>query len=96
MKIGIGLVILVCIMTIIGLEPLYCETIYTIGGKAIQAKITEKTENTIWYEAATGAIIEEAGIDIAEVEKVLNDDGSISKYSPGHELPLIKGDANYR
>ena len=83
MKTGLSLVILVCIMTIIGLEPLYCETIYTIDGEVIQAKVTEKTENTIWYEVATGDIIEEAGIDIAEVEKVLNDDGSVSEYLPG-------------
>ena len=83
MKTGFSLVVLVCIMTIICLEPLYCETIYTIDGEVIQAKVTEKTENTIWYEVATGDIIEEAGIDIAEVEKVLNDDGSVSEYLPG-------------
>ncbi len=82
MKIGVRLIILLCAMIIIGLEPLYCETIYTKDGQQIQAKVTEKTEDTIWYEAATGDIIEEIGIDMIEVEKILNDDGSISEYSP--------------
>jgi len=84
MKIGISLVILVCVTAIIGLGlgTVYAEIIYTKDGRQIQAKVTEKTEDTIWYEIVSGDIIEEIGIDITEVEKVLNDDGSISEYSP--------------
>lgn len=82
MKISIVLIILLCCITIIGLEPLYCETIYTMDGEVMQAKITKKTKDTIWYEIVSGDIIEEIGVDIIKVEKVLNDDGSVSKYSP--------------
>ena len=84
MKTGIGLVILllVWVMAFIGLRPAYAETIYTKDGQQIKAKITEKTKDTIWYEIATGDIVEEIGIDITEVNNVLNDDGSVSGYSP--------------
>jgi len=84
MKTGIGLVILllVWVMAFIGLRPAYAETIYTKDGRQIKAKITEKTEDAIWYEIVTGDIVEEIGIDIIEVDNVLNDDGSVSEYSP--------------
>jgi len=84
MKTGIGLVILllVWVMAFIGLRPAYAETIYTKDGRQIKAKITEKTETVIWYEISTGDMVEYVGIDISEVEKVSNDDGSVSEYSP--------------
>lgn len=62
----------------------YPETIYTKDGKVIQAKITKKTATAIWYELASGDIIEYVGINIVDVKKILNDDGSVSKYSPGY------------
>jgi len=61
---------------------LYAEIIYTKDGKKIQAKIEERDGDTIWYETTSGEIVEYTGIDIAEIEKILNDDGSISEYSP--------------
>jgi len=60
----------------------FAEIIFTKDGQTIHAKITEKTEDTIWYEVERGEIIEEIGIDISEVDRILNDDGSISEYSP--------------
>ena len=84
MKTGIALVILVlvCAMAITGLRPAFSETIYTIEGEVIQAKISEKTETAIWYEIPQGDMVEYIGINISDVEKILNDDGSNSKYSP--------------
>jgi len=81
--IGLGIFLLVCAMTLTGLRPVYSETIYTKDGKVIQAKISEKTDTTIWYEVVSGDMVEYVGIDIADIEKIVNDDGSISKYSPG-------------
>ena len=58
----------------------FAEIIVTKDGRSIQAKITEINEetNTIWYEVESGEIIEEIGIDISEVDRVLNDDGSVA------------------
>lgn len=81
MKTGIVLVVLL-VSVLVGPRAAYPETICTKDGQQIKAKITEKTENTIWYEVTTGDIIEETGIDIADVDKILNDDGSVSEYSP--------------
>lgn len=75
---------LLIIQFFIGLPLADAETIYTKDGRVISAKIAEKSETTIWYEIVVDAdIMEYAGIDIAEVEKILNDDGSVSMYSPG-------------
>ena len=79
---GLIIILLVIAQLFSGIGPAYPETIYTKDGEVIQAKIIEKTEATIWYEAAAGDIVEEIGIDIFDVEKILNDDGSISEYSP--------------
>lgn len=79
---GLGIWLLVWAVAFIGLRPAYGEIIYTLGGEVLEVKITEKTEDTIWYEVSSGDIIEEVGIDIAEVEKILNDDGSVSEYWP--------------
>ena len=64
---------------------LYCETIYTKDGKTIKAVIAEETEEDeelIWYEAENGDLVEYFSIERPEVVKILNDDGSVSKYSP--------------
>jgi len=84
MKTGIGLVILFLawVMAFTGLRLAYAETIYIKGGDVIQAKITEKTDTVIWYELTSGDMVEYVGINIVNIEKILNDDGSASKYSP--------------
>lgn len=61
---------------------LYAESIYKTDGSVIQAKVVEKTEDAIWVETTTGDIVEQTSIDLSEVNKVLNDDGSVSQYSP--------------
>lgn len=85
MKTGIVPVILVlgCAMAMVGLRPAFSETIYTIDGEVIQAKISEKTEAAIWYEIPQGDMVEYIGINISDVEKILNDDGSVYEHSPG-------------
>jgi len=63
----------------------YCEVIYTKDGKEIRGKITEITEDTVWVEITMGDIIEYSGIDKANVQKILNDDGSKYKYPRENE-----------
>ena len=63
----------------------YAEIILTKEGQIIQAVIIEKTSDTIWYEIKSGDMIEEIGIDILDVDNVLNNDGSVSEYSPRAE-----------
>ena len=61
---------------------IYAEIIYTKEKQIIHAVIIEKTDDTIWYEVKSGDMTEEIGIDISDIDNVLNDDGSVSKYSP--------------
>ena len=63
----------------------YAEIILTKEGQIIQAVIIEKTDDTIWHEIESGDVTEEIGIDILDVDNVLNDDGSVSEYSPRAE-----------
>jgi hypothetical protein len=68
----------------------FAEIIITKDGRNIQAKISEVSveTNTIWYELESGEIngeiIEEISIDISEVDRVLNDDGSLA-YLPSSD-----------
>lgn len=65
--------------------PLFSETIYTKDGQEIKGAIAEETaqdEEMVWYEIESGDIIEYFGIERSKVVKILNDDGSTSKYSP--------------
>jgi len=82
MKILRVLVALVMIHFFTGLGAADAETIYTKDGEAIQAMVSEKTETVIWYEVLAGDIGKYIGINISEIDKILNDDGSISEYSP--------------
>lgn len=74
------LLIVVITQFFVGSETVWAEIIYTKDGEVIQAKTTEKTETTIWYKEVKGDIVEEIGLDINDIEKILNDDGSVSKY----------------
>jgi hypothetical protein len=58
------------------------EQIYTKDGEIIEAKVAEKTEDTIWYEVESGDMVEYIGLEISKIEKILNDDGTVSEYSP--------------
>jgi len=91
MKILRTLLVLLIIQFFIGQVAVYAETIYTKKGSVIKAKVTEKSEDTIWYEIVVADdIVEYIGIDISEVEKILNDDGSISEYSPTYSESTTK------
>jgi len=61
----------------------FAEIIYKKDGKAIDAKIVDVTSNTIWYEVAGGR----SGLQKASVSKILNDDETISEYSPNYKKP---------
>lgn len=70
---------------IVGLSNLaYGEIIVKKDGEVIEAKISEKTDNTVWYEKASGDLTEYIGLELSEIEKILNDDGTMSEYSPAH------------
>jgi len=60
----------------------FSEIIYTQQGDIIKAKIIEVDDATLWYKKQTGDIIEEIGLDISDIDRVLNDDGTVSEYSP--------------
>ena len=82
MKILRVLLALVMVHFFTGLGAANAETIYIKDGGVIQARISEKTETVIWYEVLAGDIVKYIGINISEIDKILNDDGSISEYSP--------------
>lgn len=76
----------------------YSETIYTKEeiaagkegasakeGQIIQGKITEVTQDTVWIEVESGDIVEYIGVDKAEIEKILKDDGTPYEYSSAAE-----------
>jgi hypothetical protein len=81
MKILKGLVVL-AVFCLAGAGWVFAETIYLKDGEIIEAKISEKTEDTIWYEVGSGDITEYIGLEISKIEKILNDDGTVSEYSP--------------
>jgi hypothetical protein len=69
-----------CGLSLSGLA--YAELIITKDGQQIEAKISEKTDDTIWYEVASGDMTEYIGMEISNIEEILNDDRSLSEYSP--------------
>ena len=76
-------VILLIAGMFIGIKPVFSESIYTKDGKVIKGTVASKSESAIWYGTSNGDVTEYKGIPIANVSKILNDDGSVSKYSPG-------------
>jgi hypothetical protein len=82
MKILSVLMILLFVLSLSVSPCSYAEIIFTRDGQVINAEVTEKSDNTLWYEIENGNMIEEIGIDISDVDNVLNDDGSLSEYSP--------------
>ena len=74
-------VTLILVGLILSAGAAYGETIYTEDGEIIQGKITEIDEDTIWVEITEGDITEYIGVDKINVEKILNDDGSVYDYS---------------
>jgi hypothetical protein len=77
-----GIMVLILALEFNILSLTYAEIIFTKDGQVIEAVITEKTDDTIWYEIKTGDMTEEIGIDISDVYDVLDDSGNISVYSP--------------
>ncbi|MBL7072706.1 MAG: hypothetical protein ISS33_02865 [Candidatus Omnitrophica bacterium] len=54
----------------------YAETIYTKTGREIKAKVSEITDDTVWYEVTVGDMVECTGIGTKDVVKIENDDGT--------------------
>lgn len=52
------------------------ERIYHKDGRISDEKITYRNRGVVWYRQSTGLL----GIDIRDIEKIENDDGSVSKY----------------
>lgn len=82
MKTLIMLLVLFMAVLSFGQISLFAETIYKKDGGIIQAKVIEKTADAVWYETTAGDITEQVSIDLKDVDKILNDDGTISSYSP--------------
>ncbi len=84
------LIILIMAVLFCGQAVLFAEMIYKKDGGILQAKISEVTDGTVWYETTVGDITEQVSIDLAEVDKILNDDGTTSKYLPVNTAPPAK------
>jgi len=77
--------ILICMMMVlflvvsaVAIMPKVCaETIYTKDGEEIKAEISEITDGTVWYETTVGDVVECTGIDMVDIEKIENDDGTV-------------------
>jgi len=52
------------------------EKIYCTDGKILDEKITYRNRGVVWYKKSSGSV----GIDIKKIERIENDDGSVSKY----------------
>ncbi|MFC1808053.1 hypothetical protein ACFL0T_06800 [Candidatus Omnitrophota bacterium] len=77
------LIYIISFIVALGILCAYAETIHTKDGRTINQRIVQKTKSTIWYEVNLGASGKgKLGILIDDVEKVLDDDGTVSSYSP--------------
>ena len=79
--------ILISLFLISTMTDSYAEIILTKNNKTIQAKIVSVTDSTIWYELMGGKV----GISKDNVQKVLNDDKTISSYSPDFQIEQPSG-----
>lgn len=63
------------------------EYIYYKDGRRVEAEIVKRTKDTVWIQYAGGTI----GVDSKEISKILNSDGSVSKYGVGYLVDQIQG-----
>lgn len=82
MKIKKIIFFLIAGLLIFGSVNNYAETIYTKDGKTVNAKVVSRGKNIIWYEVRMSSGSGKMGMDINSVSEILNDDGTISPYSP--------------
>ena len=66
----------------------YAEVICKKDAKTISATIFTRTGDTIWYEVSVGGSTGKIGIDINEIARIANDDGTVSVYSPTYEAEM--------
>jgi len=67
---------------------LYAEKIYLKNGNVVNEEISRRQKGTIWIKQQGGAI----GFDLQNIERIENDDGSISKYDYPSLLKTIQED----
>lgn len=82
--------ILIMVVLSCSQAALFAETIYKKDGGILQVKISEVTDGSVWYETIIGDMTEQINIDLTEVDKILNDDGTVSQYSPVSIAPPAK------
>ncbi|MDD5173771.1 MAG: tetratricopeptide repeat protein [Candidatus Omnitrophota bacterium] len=66
----------VLILSAIFIRQSNAEVIYCKNGKILNKKIVYRNRGVVWYEQSSGRV----GVDIKNIEKIENDDGSVSKY----------------
>jgi len=72
------IVVSVLVVSAMAIMPKVCaETIYTKDGEEIKVEISEIEDGTVWYETTVGDVVECTGIDMVDVEKIENDDGTV-------------------
>jgi tetratricopeptide (TPR) repeat protein len=59
-------------------NPIFChaEKIYRKDGQILEGAIVNRTKDSVWIKHGLGSV----GISLDDVEKILDDDGSVSKY----------------
>ena len=62
----------------------FAEKIHTKDGRTIEGEIFNKIDDTIWYEVAVGSSKGKVGININTISQILNNDGTVSQYSPSY------------
>jgi len=74
---AIFLSLMTLMLIIVGGTTGEAEVIYTKDGEQIQAKIDVIDDGVVWYEVTLSEdVTEYLGIDLADVEKIENDDGT--------------------
>lgn len=64
------------------LTPSLCdaEKIYCKDGRVVRAEILSRGKRSVWFEQKFGGTVGSVGISINDIDRIENDDGSISKY----------------
>jgi len=73
------------------------KTIYLKNGQIIKTKFVKHRDGQLWYEKQVGASIGNIGMDIEEIEKIVNDDLSLYnlKDEPLKETPPINAEKEH-
>lgn len=67
-------------ISVFHISPCYAEKIYCKDSKVVQGKITAAKDGSVWIEQKTSSGAGAVGISFKNIDKIENEDGSISQY----------------